>query len=179
MPDLRDTRKRVKIALTAMVVLDVAAVVVFFSPLVGSAETRRENLNQLWRELQVKTREVEPLQTLPKKIPLARKEIDQFYDQRLPSENSVIAESIGKVASETGIKIESIKYSVKDPEAVGLRPVEIEANLAGGYLQLVRFINAIERDQTFFLVNNVTLGGEQAGVVKLELKMETFLKTSG
>ena len=52
----------------------------------------------------------------------------------------------------------------------------IEADLAGDYLQLVRFINALERDQQFFLVDSVVLGGEQNGVVKLQLKLETYLK---
>ena len=54
----------------------------------------------------------------------------------------------------------------------------IEAGLSGDYLQLVRFINSLERDQVFFLVNSVVLGGEQNGVVRLDLKMETFLKTA-
>jgi hypothetical protein len=40
----------------------------------------------------------------------------------------------------------------------------------------VRFINALERDQQFFLVDSVVLGGEQNGVVKLQLKLETYLK---
>jgi hypothetical protein len=29
----------------------------------------------------------------------------------------------------------------------------------------------------FFLVDSVGLGGEQSGVVKLQLKLETYLKT--
>jgi len=41
----------------------------------------------------------------------------------------------------------------------------------------VRFINSLERDQIFLLINSVGLGGEQGGQVKLELKMETYLKT--
>jgi type IV pilus assembly protein PilO len=44
-------------------------------------------------------------------------------------------------------------------------------------LQLVRFVNALERDQLFFLVDSVVLGGEQGGIVKLQLKLETYLKT--
>ena len=70
----------------------------------------------------------------------------------------------------------SIKYEMKDPESLGLQRVEIEADLAGGYLQLVRFINSLERDQMFFLVNGVQLGGEQSGVVRLQMKIETYLK---
>jgi type IV pilus assembly protein PilO len=177
MPDLRDTRRKVKIAMAALAAVDVLAIAVFFSPLVGSETSRREQLAQNWRELQQKTREVEPLRGLDKKIPIARKQIDDFYAQRLPAQDSAISTDLGKVAAESGVRIGSIKYSMKDTEAAGTRRVEVEADLAGDYLQLVRFINALERDQMFFLVDSVVLGGEQGGVVKLQLKLETYLKT--
>jgi type IV pilus assembly protein PilO len=178
MPDLRQTRKKVKIALIALAVVDVVALGVYFSPLVGSQRSRGEQLSQLWMELQQKTRDVEPLRGLDKKIPVARKEIDDFYKDRLPSEESTISAEIGKLAQESGVKIANIKYVGKEPESVGYRPVSIEASLSGDYLELVRFINSLERDQLFFLVNSVVLGGEQNGVVRLEIKMLTFLKTS-
>ncbi len=75
------------------------------------------------------------------------------------------------------MRIGSVKYTMKDPLPVGVQRLEIEADLAGDYLQLVRFINALERDQLFFLVDSLSLGGEQGGVVKLQLKLETYLKT--
>jgi type IV pilus assembly protein PilO len=176
-PDLRDTRRKVKIALAAMAAIDVIALAVFFSPLVGSEMSRREQLAQRWQELQQKTREVEPLRGLDKKIPIARKQIDDFYAQRLPAQDSAISSNLGKVAAQSGVRIGSIKYAMKEAEPVGVRRVEIEADLAGDYLQLVRFINGLERDQMFFLVNSVGLAGEQGGVVKLQLKLETYLKT--
>ena len=61
---------------------------------------------------------------------------------------------------------------------MGLRPVEIQADFSGDYLQLVRFINALERDPLFFIIDSVELGGEQGGVVKLQLKLETYQKAS-
>jgi type IV pilus assembly protein PilO len=176
-PDLRQTRHKLKIALATMALIDVAALVVYFSPLVGSQLARRTELGQLWLELQQKTREITPLRGLDKKIPVAHQQIDEFYGQRLPQESSAIAENLGKLAAENGVRIGSFKYSIKDPETVGLRRMEIDADLGGDYLQLVRFINALERDQMFFLVDSVQLGGEQAGVVKLEMKAETYLRT--
>jgi len=177
MPDLRETRRKVKIALIGLGVVDVIAIAVFFSPLVGSEGSRRDRLDQAWKQLQQKTREVEPLRGLDKKIPFAHKQIDQFYAQRLPAQDSAISADLGKAASQTGVRIVSIKYTIKDPLPVGVRRLEIEADLAGDYLQLVRCINALERDQLFFLVDSVGLGGEQGGVVKLQLKLETYLKT--
>jgi len=177
MPDLRETRHKVKIALAALAAVDVIMIAVFFSPLIGSESSRRQQLDQAWKQLQQKTREVEPLRGLDKKIPTAHKQIDQFYAQRLPAQDSAISADLGKVASQSGVRIGSIKYSMKDAEATGVRRVEIDADLVGDYLQLVRFINALERDQMFFLVDSVGLGGEQAGVVKLQLKLETYLRT--
>ena len=125
MPDLRDTRRKVKIALAALAIVDVIAIVVFFSPLVGSEASRREQLDQAWRELQQKTREVEPLRGLDKKIPVARKQIADFYSQRLPMQDSAISADLGKVAAQSGARIGSIKYTMKDPETVGVRRLGI------------------------------------------------------
>src|SRR5271168_5399837 len=119
MPDLKDSRRKVKIALAALAVVDVIAIAVFFSPLVGSETSRREQLDQAWKELQQKTREVEPLRGLDKKVPVARKEIDQFYKDRLPAEGSSISENTGKLAGQAGVKIGSIRYDMKDPEQMG------------------------------------------------------------
>ncbi|MFZ0897660.1 MAG: hypothetical protein WAN21_00005, partial [Candidatus Sulfotelmatobacter sp.] len=88
MPDLRQTRKSIKIALTALVAVDVAAVIVLLSPLVGSTESRRVELNQLWGELQMKTRQVEPLTNLPAKVSTANQQIADFYKKRFPGQES-------------------------------------------------------------------------------------------
>ncbi len=178
MPDSRDARKKVKIAIAVLLVVDVVAAVVLFSPLVGSERSRREQLDQLWRELQQKTRASEPLRDFDKKILTARQQIDDFYKNRLPAQDSAIYEELGKLAGQSGVRIGQIRSKAKDTESVGLRPVEIDADFSGGYLQLVRFINALERDPVFFIVDSVQLGSEQGGVVKLQLKLETYQKAS-
>ena len=178
MPDSRDARKKVKIAIAVLLVVDVVAAVVLFSPLVGSERSRREQLDQLWRELQQKTRPSEPLRDFDKKILTARQQIDDFYKNRLPAQDSAIYEELGKLAGQSGVRIGQIRSKAKDTESVGLRPVEIDADFSGGYLQLVRFINALERDPVFFIVDSVQLGSEQGGVVKLQLKLETYQKAS-
>ena len=95
MPDLRKTRKDLKIVVAVLAGLDLLAAVLYFSPLIGSAETRRMEMNQLQSELTTKTRQVAPLKDLPKKVDLASKEIGDFYNKRLASENSQILTEIG------------------------------------------------------------------------------------
>ena len=176
MPDLRQTRKNLKIALGVMLGVDLLLAIVYFSPLVGSAETRRMELNRLQGELTIKTRQVAPLQNMPEKVLLANTQISDFYKRRFASQDSQIATEFGKLAASNGVAIVQGKYTVKPAGPGGLQPVEVEADLAGNYTALAKFINALERDEMFFIINSVTLGGEPTGPVKLNVKLEAYLK---
>ncbi|MFZ0769832.1 MAG: hypothetical protein WCA49_18305 [Candidatus Sulfotelmatobacter sp.] len=176
MPDLRQTRKNIKIALAVLLGVDVVAVVVLLSPLVGSAESRRMELNQLWSELQTKTQQVGQLTNLPGKVSTANRQIADFYKKRFPSQQSQLLTQFGKLASANGITIDGVKYKERDEETGQLLPVEMEADLSGNYVALAKFINALERDDMFFIISSVELGGEQSGPIKLQMKLETYLK---
>jgi type IV pilus assembly protein PilO len=176
MPDLRRTRKNLTTTLAIMAGIDLLAAIVYFSPLVGSAETRRQEQNTLQAELITKTHQVAPLKDLPQKVVLAGHQISDFYKTRLPSQESQILTELGKLAVANGVTIDQEKYKVDAAQAGGLQPVEIDADFAGNYTALAKFINALERDEMFFIINNVTLGGQQQGPVKLGVKLETYLK---
>ena len=162
--------------MAVMIAADLVLGIVYLSPLVGSADSRRQELNRLQNELNLKTRQVAPLQNLPQKVVLANTQINDFYKKRFPSEQSQIATEFGKVAQANGVTIEQGKYKVKEAGTGGLQAVELEYDVAGNYNSLAKFINALERDEMFFIINSVTLGGEPQGPVKLNVKLEAFLK---
>jgi type IV pilus assembly protein PilO len=178
MPDLRRTRKKLKMALAIMAGVDLLAAAIYFSPIIGSAESRQQELNTLQTELVTKTHQVAPLKDLPQKVVLAGHQIDDFYKKRFPTQESQVLTELGKLTSANGVSIEQVKYKVKDAEVGGLQPVEMEADFAGNYIALAKFINALERDQLFFIINSVTLGGQQQGPVKLSVKLQTYLKAA-
>lgn len=178
MPELKTTQQKVIAAMIALGVIDVILVALLFSPLIGSQQSRRAQMDDLWRVLQLKTKQVEPLRGMDKKIAAANDQIDTFYKDRLPEQDSAISESLGKVASESGVQMTDVKYDIKDENDVGLRPVLMEAEFAGGYSQLVRFVNAVERNKLFFIVDSVDLDGQQQGTLKLKLVLETYLRTA-
>jgi type IV pilus assembly protein PilO len=175
MPDLRGTRKKLKITIGVMVGISVASVGVLFSPLVGSTSSRQQELNQLRAQLTSKNRQVEPLRGLDKKIPLAMQQIDDFYKTRFSAHDSDVAETLGNLSKQTGVKIESTKYKTDDPEPVGLRREEIEASIEGDYQPLMKFLNGLERSKVFFIVNSIGLA-TQNGPIKLQINLETYQK---
>src|SRR5580698_9321753 len=106
MPDLRQTRKNIQTALAVLVGVDIVAIAILFSPLVGSSESRRQQITQLWAELQTKTTQVQPLNNLDKKVVTANQQIADFYKKRFPSQNSQIATNLGTLAAANGVTIE-------------------------------------------------------------------------
>jgi len=178
MPDLRQTRKNIKTALAVLLGVDVVALAVLISPLVGSTESRRQELNQLWSELQTKTKQVEPLTNLPNKVHTANKQIADFYKKRFPSQDSMIATEFGKLAAANGVTIDQARYRTLDEEVGHLHPVELDAGLSGSYISLAKFINALERDDMFFIIDEIALVGEQNGPIKLQLKLQTYLRSA-
>ena len=176
MPDLRKTRKQLKTAIAIMVGVDLVAAMIYFSPLVGSAEARRQQLNDLQAELNAKTRQVAPLKDLPHKVDIASQQITDFYKKRFPSTNSEILTEIGKLTSANGVRIAQGRYKEGNLVLENLEPIEMEYDLDGNYTQLAKFINALERDDMFFIIDTVTLGGEPHGTVRLSVGLETYLK---
>ena len=177
MPDFSQSRRKLKIAIGAMLVADVVAVAVLFSPLVGSAESRQLQLNMLRVELTKKNREVEPLKGIDKKIVLAKDEIGGFYKERFAAKDSDLQTELGKLAAQNGVRIQQAKYKEEEYETSGIVPVQIEGSFAGDYLQLVRFINTLERSKLFFDVDSVDLAGESTGQVRLEIIMHSYLRS--
>jgi hypothetical protein len=177
MPDLGNSRRKLKIAIGAMIVADVIAVGVLFSPLVGSADSRQLQLNLLRAELTRKTREVEPLRGMDKKVVQAKDQINGFYKDRFAAKDSDLANELGKLATQNGVHIQQARYQQEEAESSGVVPVAIEGSFSGDYLQLVRFINTLERSKMFFEVDGVELAGENTGQVKLEIALHSYLRS--
>lgn len=177
MANLRQARKKFVGVAIALVVLDVAAIGFLVSPLGRSRSERQAEFEQARLELQVKMHDAVPLRGMDKKLDLARTEIATFYRDRFPSQYSAVSSELGKVATQTGVRVSQISYEPKAADIPNLQQVVINANLDGDYLQMVKFINALERDQMFFMVDSLTLAQEQGGMVRLQVKLETYLRT--
>ncbi len=52
----------------------------------------------------------------------------------------------------------------------------MDAGITGDYQQIMRFVNSLERDQTFFVIRGMQLTGQQGGLVNLRLRVSTWLR---
>jgi len=175
MASIREVRKTLLPVLIGLAVIDAACVGYLLSPAGRSRQARERDLAVLQAQLAAKRQEVLPTRGMDGKLKQASTDITDFYKDRFPAQYSTISEELGKLAAANGIQITAIKYEDKDAPVEALRRLNIELALSGSYLQEVKFINALERDKLFFLIDGVTLG-EQQGNVRLQLKLETYLR---
>jgi hypothetical protein len=122
--------------------------------------------------------QMEHLNGLPKKVETADEDAQKFYDARIAPNYSTILAQLGAIATKSEVKLSRAAYVQNPAASGGLTELHIDAVLTGQYSDLMHFINGIERDQdhVFFIINGVTLNGQQGGLVNLRLRMTTYLR---
>jgi hypothetical protein len=129
------------------------------------------------RQADLKTLELQtaPLRGLDKKVELSRKQIDDFYSKRIPPSYSGIAERLGELSTKAPVRLTRVQYT-QAPGSGDLTEIRMDAGLSGEYPAIMRFVNGLERSQTFFVIRAMALTGQQSGTVNLRLQMSTWLR---
>ena len=166
MKNLNVLRQRIIIALVVLAVLpsrtDIAA--------------QKEALTEAEQQARQLTITVAPLRDVGGKLKKADADINDFYKARLASRYSEILDEIGKVASNTHVAIGSVSYKESPTSLPDLQSLEMQADIGGSYSEVVRFVNALERDKIFFIIDSVSFAGQKGGEVRLNLRFETYLR---
>ncbi len=176
MTNLRQWRQRIFTAVAVLLGLDVLAAIVLLTPLAGSGASRQQEFDNVRRQVQQKMRIVVPPDQVQVRVEEARKQIDSFYDKRLASGSAELSSELGKLVSASGVRLGSARYEELESDLPGLTHVSVSAQITGDYLQDAKFINAVERNRIFFIIDSVNLAEQQAGTVRLTVTMETYLK---
>jgi type IV pilus assembly protein PilO len=172
---LKKIRRRISVAIVVFLLVGIAAA--GYLSTISPVEAREQEYAGMQNEFRIKEKEAQPLRGMEGKLKAADKQIETFYRDRLPAESSQIAAELGRLAARNGVRISQAKYERKPTALPGLTRLEISANLEGDYLEAVKFINALERDRLFFILNSIDLGEQQqGGFVRLGLKLETYLR---
>lgn len=176
MANLKQTRNWLIAVLLALLILDAAVLAFLFSPFTQNSAAREQALAQAQNDLGIKSKEAEPLRGMDEKLKKTESDLDAFYHNRMPARDSAVATELGKLAQANRVQLANEKYEEKESELPGITRVNISASLDGEYLNIVKFIGALEKDKMFFILDGINLTGQQGGAVKLDLKLETFLK---
>ncbi len=118
-----------------------------------------------------------PLRGLDQRVALSREQMQEFYDKRIPANYSSIASTLGELEVKSGVRLTRVLYA-QGPRDGDLTEISMDAGVSGAYPQIMRFVNGLERSQTFFVVRAMTLTGQQGGMVNLRLRLSTWLRAA-
>ncbi|HEY3928385.1 MAG TPA: hypothetical protein VGL89_08425 [Candidatus Koribacter sp.] len=172
---IRGTKRLVTTILVLLVLIDLACVGVLLSPYGKSPQARTADLRVLQNEFKDRETAMGGAEGMPGKLANARKDISNFYDQRLSGQYSQIDSSLDKAATANGVQLASVNYKADLKPIEDLERVAIDITISGPYVNDVKFINAMERDKVFFVIDSVSLVGSQHGV-QLLVRAETYFR---
>ena len=132
-------------------------------------------LEEKQTELRVFERQTAPLRGLDKRVDESRAQIADFFSGRIPEHYSSIAVALGEVQQKSGVKLSRVQYAQGKPGSQ-LTEISIDAGISGDYPQIMKFVNGLERDKTFFVIRAMSLTGQQGGLVNLRLRVSTWLR---
>ena len=126
-------------------------------------------------ELKALDLETAPLRGLDKRVEDSRTRMLAFYTKRIPPNYSSIATRIGDLQVKSGVRLSRVQYT-QGPPGSDLTEISMDAGISGDYPAIMRFVNSLERDQTFFVIRAMALAGQQGGLVNLRLRVSTWLR---
>jgi hypothetical protein len=126
-------------------------------------------------ELKALNMETTPLRGLDKRVEESRAQMHAFYDKRIPANYSSIATRIGELEVKSGVRLSRVLYA-QGPPGTDLTEITMDAGISGEYPQIMRFVNGLERDPTFFVIRAMALTGQQGGMVNLRLRVSTWMR---
>lgn len=122
--------------------------------------------------------QAQPLRGLDTKIAASTGDADAFYQERLPYAHSEVLAELGRLTQKNNVHLANVQYA-EAPVLSGanaLTELHMDASVSGDYRPIVEFINGLERDKMFFLVNGINLSGQQTGMVNLRIRLTTYLR---
>jgi type IV pilus assembly protein PilO len=148
--------------------------------LVGQSLSARNQdaLDQQRNQLRAAQIAAKPLRGLDVKLVDSTKAADQFYAQRLPYADSQLLTELGELTKKSGVRLSRVQYPQNEvlPGPYAMTEVHMDASISGDYRPVIQFINAVERDKMFFVINGINLTGQQTGQVNLRIRLTTYLR---
>ncbi|MGD0787390.1 MAG: hypothetical protein ABR898_05350 [Terracidiphilus sp.] len=126
-------------------------------------------------ELKALDLQTAPLRGLEERVEDSRSKMEAFYAKRIPPNYSSIAERIGELQVKSGVRLSRVQYT-QGPPGSELTEISMDAGISGAYPEIMRFVNSLERDQTFLVIRAMALTGQQGGLVNLRLRVSTWLR---
>src|SRR5262245_65805775 len=135
------------------------------------------------RKLQLLNADLERAEKIRHDLPATIADCDRFEASLLPAStgNSAITAELDELARKSGLQIQSVSLRHKDIAGRNLTQVDIESAVTGDYANIVKFMNALQRSQSFYIAESLSLQSEaqgRTGAMHIGIRIKTYFRTA-
>jgi type IV pilus assembly protein PilO len=151
--------------------------------LASAPQTPQQQYAQQSMQLKVLKGDIERAQKIRSDIPSTQKDCDRFEQSLFPVSTgySSVTSELGDMAKKTGVQLEDVAFK-QDSESHKIVEVVIDATINGDYKNVVAFLNAVQRSNSTYAMDSLTLGSENsqgpAGFIKVAVHLKTYFRTT-
>ena len=178
-------QKRLIIAGLAVLLLADVALAVYGVRMFDARQNPQSYLITQSRQVALVKADVKRAGDIQKKIPSYLKGLDEFEGSLLPAPKgySSISEELAALAKKNNVAIADSKFRQKEITGRNLLEVEIETSVGGDYGGIVRFLNALQRSRSVYIVDTLQVdtegqvfGQTVPGALRVNLHLRTYFR---
>lgn len=179
---LREPKVLVRAVLGLLLLADLVVSVFAFHLLGDSPADLDARLAALQNNLRAAELRLNKSRALAANMDKSREEGSRFLASYMTTRKhtySTIDGEINQLASAAGMKVGDLNYALLDPiEGSGdLSMLTITANFEGGYAQLVKFVNMLDRSPRFLLIEGLQVAPQPKGdLLNVAVRLNTFVR---
>ncbi len=176
--------RKIRLSIGALAVFDLLFYLFAIGPLADSDRERAMLVNNLRRQVEGRTAEVNKLAAIVEKVEKARTDGDQMLsDVALPRRTaySMIVSELDGAGRQAGIELRERSYDIEPIEGSDtLSLMTVNVALEGPYENLVKFLGLLDRSPRFMIIENLGASPQQAGNrLNASLKLDAFVQEGG
>lgn len=139
------------------------------------------------RQVSLVKADIQRASEIQKKIPASLRKLDEFEGSLAPAASgySAISQELTEVAVKNHINIDDEKFHTKEISGRNLTEIEIDTSVSGEYAAIVRFLNALQRSKSVYIVDSLQVdspnsipGQPASGILKVSLHLRTYFRKS-
>ncbi|HXN24529.1 MAG TPA: type 4a pilus biogenesis protein PilO [Candidatus Dormibacteraeota bacterium] len=174
-------KKLILSALAIILLADMVLAVVSYRLAADNQASQKQSLAEARSRKKLLESAVQRANNIRASLPQVQKQCDAFEESFRPSSRgySGILADIAQIAHKAGLSTEAIAFRQEDLQNRGMVKVEVAAVVAGDYTSVVRFINGLQRSETFYILDNLSLASSaetRGASVKLNLHLKTYFR---
>jgi Tfp pilus assembly protein PilO len=176
---VREIRQRFLIGIGVMAAICIACIVYLAMPANRDTQEKKNAINSATLALHQDEIQVAPLRGLDQKLVRSKEDISSFYNSRFPDRYSDITQTLNDLANESHVTVSNVTYGADYADVEDLQQIAMRATLSGKYEDLMDYVDSVDHSDLFFLIDDINVGHEKEGGIKLELTLETYLRGGG